>query len=53
MPPPGAALILTEIGHQPLRAIVRAGKLEVFGGRKHLAKTFEIALNGARQIVAQ
>jgi len=49
----GTALILTEIGHQPLRAIVRAGKLEVFGGRKHLAKTFEIALNGARQIVAQ
>jgi len=48
----GTALILTEIGHQPLRAIVRAGKLEVFGGRKHLAKTFEIALDGAREIVA-
>jgi SulP family sulfate permease len=48
----GTALILTEIGHQPLRAIVRAGKLEVFGGRKHLAKTFEIALDGAREILA-
>jgi SulP family sulfate permease len=48
----GTALILTEIGHQPLRAIVRAGKLEVLGGRKHLAKTFEIALEGAREIVA-
>ena len=49
----GTMLILTEIGHQPLRAIVRAGKLEVFGGRKHLAKTFEIALDGAREILGQ
>jgi len=48
----GTTLILTEIGHQPLRAIVRAGKLEAFGGRKHLAKTFEIALEGAREILA-
>jgi SulP family sulfate permease len=47
----GTALILTEVGHQPLRAIVRAGKLDVLGGRKHLAKTFEIALEGAREIV--
>ena len=47
----GTTLILSEIGHQPLRAIVRAGKLEVFGGREHLAKTFEIALEGARGIV--
>jgi SulP family sulfate permease len=48
----GTTLILSEIGHQPLRAIVRAGKLETFGGRRHLAKTFEIAVEGAREIVA-
>ena len=47
----GTALILTEVGHQPLRAIVRAGKLDAFGGRRHLAKTFEMALDGARQIL--
>lgn len=47
----GTALILTEIGRQPLRAIVRAGKLEAFGGRRHLAKTFDIALEGARRIL--
>jgi SulP family sulfate permease len=46
----GTALILSEIGHQPLRAIVRAGKLDVLGGRKHLAKTFDIAVEGAREI---
>jgi SulP family sulfate permease len=45
-------LILTEIGHQPLRAIVRAGKLEALGGRRNLAKTFELALDGARAILA-
>jgi SulP family sulfate permease len=47
----GTTLILTEIGHQPLRAIVRAGKLEVFGGRRHLAKTFDMAVEAARGIV--
>lgn len=47
----GTALILAEINAQPLRAIVRAGKLEVLGGRRHLAKTFELALEGAREIV--
>jgi SulP family sulfate permease len=44
----GTALILTEVRHQPLRAIVRAGKLDALGGRTHLAKTFEIALEWAR-----
>src|SRR4029079_14795048 len=44
----GTALILTEVGHLPLRAIVRAGKLDALGGRTHLAKTFEIALEWAR-----
>ena len=47
----GTALILTEIGHQPLRAIVRAGKLDALGGRTHLAKTLEIALEWARHPV--
>jgi len=48
----GTTLILTEVGPQPLRAIVRAGKLEVLGGRKHLAKTFDMAVEAAREIVA-
>jgi SulP family sulfate permease len=48
----GTTLILTEVGAQPLRAIVRAGKLEVFGGRKHLAKTFDMAVEAARKIVS-
>jgi SulP family sulfate permease len=48
----GTTLILTEIGHQPLRAIVRARKLEALGGRRCLAKTFDIALEGAREILA-
>jgi len=48
----GTTLILTEVGHQPLRAIVRAGKLEALGGRRCLAKTFEMALEGAGEILA-
>jgi SulP family sulfate permease len=48
----GTALILTEIQMQPLRAIVRAGKLEVFGGRHNLAKDLHIALDRAREITA-
>ena len=49
----GTTLLLTEIATQPLRAIVRAGKLQVLGGREHLAKTLEIALDRAAAIVAQ
>ena len=48
----GTALILTEIREQPLRAIVRARKLELFGGRQNLAKTLDVALERARQLLA-
>ena len=48
----GTTLILTEIREQPLRAIVRARKLQVFGGRQNLAKNIEIALERARQVLA-
>jgi SulP family sulfate permease len=45
-------LILTEIREQPLRAIVRAKKLEFFGGRENLAKSLDIALERARQVLS-
>jgi SulP family sulfate permease len=45
-------LILTEIREQPLRAIVRARKLEFFGGRENLAKNLDIALERARQVLS-
>jgi SulP family sulfate permease len=48
----GTTLILTEIREQPLRAIVRARKLELFGGRQNLAKNLDIALERARQVLA-
>jgi len=48
----GTTLILTEIRQQPLRAIVRARKLEFFGGRQNLAKTLEIALERAHQVTS-
>jgi sulfate permease, SulP family len=48
----GTTLILAEIREQPLRAIVRARKLELFGGRKNLAKTLDIALDRARQVLS-
>jgi hypothetical protein len=44
-------VILTEMRTQPLRAIVRAGKLETFGGRQSLAKTLDVALDRAREIL--
>jgi SulP family sulfate permease len=47
----GTTLILSEIRPQPLRAIVRAGKLEPLGGREHLARSFEMALDRATEIV--
>ena len=47
----GTTLLLTEIRQQPLRALVRAGKLEAFGGREGLAKTLEIALDRAEGLV--
>jgi len=44
----GTTLILTEIGHQPLRAIVKAGMLEEFG-RRNLAKNLDVALERAAE----
>ncbi len=43
----GTALILTEIRPQPLRAIVRAGKLETLAGPEGPAATLELALDRA------
>ena len=48
----GTTMILTEIRHQPLRAIVRARKLELFGGRQNLAKSLDVALERAAQLLA-
>ena len=48
----GTTLILSEIKEQPLRAIVRARKLELFGGRRNLAKTLDIALDRAREVLS-
>ena len=47
----GTAMIMCELRQQPLRAIVRARKLEMIGGRANLAKTLEIALDRARQLL--
>jgi len=46
----GTALILCEIRQQPLRAIVRARKLQLFG-RRNLAKTLDIALQRAAEVM--
>ncbi len=48
----GTTMILTEIRQQPLRAIVRARKLDDFGGRQNLAKTLDIALERAGQLLS-
>ena len=48
----GTTMILTEIRQQPLRALVRARKLEAFGGRENLAKTLDVALQRAQQLLA-
>jgi len=45
----GTTMILCEIRQQPLRAIVRARKLALFG-RRNLAKTLEIALERAAEV---
>jgi SulP family sulfate permease len=49
----GTNLLLTEIASQPLRAIAHARKLEAFGGREHLAKTLDLALDRAEAIVGR
>jgi SulP family sulfate permease len=48
----GTTLILCEIREQPLHAIVRAGKLKTLGGRQALAKTLEMALDYANDIIS-
>lgn len=47
----GTILLLVEIQHQPLSAIVRARKLETLGGRPNLAATLDVALERANQIL--
>jgi SulP family sulfate permease len=47
----GTVLVLCEMQQQPLRAIVRAGLLEQLGGRRNLAKTLDIALERAREVI--
>ncbi len=47
----GIELILCEVGEQPLRTIIRAGKLELFGGPEHMSKTLDAALNHADAIL--
>jgi SulP family sulfate permease len=47
----GTEVILSEVREEPLRTIVRAGKLELFGGREHLSKTLDGALDRAAEIV--
>jgi SulP family sulfate permease len=49
----GTTLILTEIRQQPLRALVRARKLEVVGGRENLAKSIEVALARAAEVLSK
>lgn len=49
----GTTLILTEIRQQPLRAIVRARKLEAVGGRENLAKSIEVALARAAEVLGK
>ena len=47
----GTVLVLCEMRQQPLRAIVRARLLESLGGRRNLAKTLDIALERAREVM--
>ena len=46
----GTKLILCEISGQPLRAIVRSGKMHLFG-RHNLARTLDVALEHAKSIL--
>jgi SulP family sulfate permease len=46
----GTTMILCELGQGPLRTLVRARKLTLFG-RENLAKDMDVALDRARQIL--
>ena len=48
----GTKLILCEIREHPLHAIVRSGKLKALGGREALAKTIDMALGYAEDVLA-
>jgi sulfate permease, SulP family len=48
----GTTLLLTEIGPQPLSALVRAGVLDALGGRECIAETLDLALDHAAKIMA-
>lgn len=43
----GTRMILSEVRSQPLRALVRAHKVDVLGGRANLAPTLEAAIERA------
>lgn len=43
----GTRMILSEVRTQPLRALVRAHKLEILGGRANLAPTLDVAIERA------
>jgi SulP family sulfate permease len=47
----GTTLILCEVQQQTLQTIVRAGKLDAIGGRQALAKTLDMALDYARDVL--
>ena len=47
----GTTMVLCEIRQQPLRAIARARKVEVFG-RRNLAKTLDVALQRAGEVLS-
>jgi SulP family sulfate permease len=46
----GTTMILAEIREQPRLALIRAGKVESFGGQQIFAETLELALERARQV---
>lgn len=48
----GIVFILAEVREQPMRTIIRSRKLPLFG-RKNLAKTLDLALEKAREIVTE
>src|SRR5262249_2963775 len=47
----GTTLILTEVRREPLRAIVRGRKVDVFG-RRNLAKNLDVALDRAAEVLS-
>jgi SulP family sulfate permease len=47
----GTTLLLVEIGHQPLSALVRSGLLDTLGGRENLAKSMDVAMERVKALV--